>query len=367
MNIDKPRPSPLQRRGSRSLQRSVIATALFAAGLFLTPSAALAQPSSADSATKARDPAAAEALYKRGRELLNAGNWAEACAKFDASMSLNPAASTMLNIASCHEHDGRLSEALMDYKRALQLNQDTLGDGRKKALEGVAQKGIDSLEPRLAKIRITIKDAPSGLLVKRDGKEIPLAMLGEEVPVDPGAHEISASAPGYQTETRSITLKEGGAEAIELSLSKGAATSGPAAQDPVEAPPASSAPDNSTSGSGGAPVWAWIAGGAGIALVGAGAAFRIDEASAEKALVDHCGEELLCDRSAGYDPAGDNARKNRDFALFIGLSAAGAVGIGAAIIGIVRGSSSKKATNSAVIVAPIATPTARGVALSGAF
>src|SRR5690349_15880908 len=63
-----------------------------------------------------RDAAAAEALYRRGRELLSAGNWAEACAKFDASMALNPAASTMLNIARCHEHEGKIAQALIDHK-----------------------------------------------------------------------------------------------------------------------------------------------------------------------------------------------------------------------------------------------------------
>lgn len=50
---------------------------------------------------KPRDPVAAEALYLSGRKLVGEDKWAEGCEKFRASMELNPAASTMINIARC--------------------------------------------------------------------------------------------------------------------------------------------------------------------------------------------------------------------------------------------------------------------------
>jgi hypothetical protein len=353
---------------------------LIVAAAFMYPGAALGRAAAAPEPAKARDPAAAEVLYKRGRELLAADNWPEACAKFEASLALNPAASTMLNIAKCHEHDKRLSEALIDYKRALQLNQDTLGDERKKALSEVAKKGIADLEPRIAKLRITMKEGPPGLVITRDGKEVPVALLGEVIPVDPGAHEVRASAPGYHSEPRLVTLNEGESVDVELVL-----TADPAAKAPPEptegaavavkttaAPDTKAAPDAKTEGgsAGGAPTWAWIAGGAGLALAGAGVALRFDGLAAEDTLTAKCGSELICYRGAGYDPTDDNTRKNRDFALFVGLTAAGAVGVGAAIVGFARGSTtaSKKSAHAApLLVTPIVAHAVRGVAISGAF
>src|SRR5688572_22367029 len=87
--------------------------------------------SPAPAQSQTRDPAAAEALYKAGRDLVAKGDWDVGCPKFDASMSLDPVASTLLNIAKCHEHYGRLARAWADYKRALVLNQDTPGAERR--------------------------------------------------------------------------------------------------------------------------------------------------------------------------------------------------------------------------------------------
>src|SRR5262245_41876693 len=86
----------------------------------------------------ARDPAAAEALYKTGRDLVAKGDWDGGCPKFDASMALDPVASTLLNIAKCNEHYGRLAQAWADYKRAIVLNQETQGAERRKTLADIA-------------------------------------------------------------------------------------------------------------------------------------------------------------------------------------------------------------------------------------
>src|SRR5262245_30190103 len=57
------------------------------------------------------DPFAAEALFNSAKELLQAGDWAGACAKFRKSMALDPAVSTRTKIAKCLEHEGKLAQA----------------------------------------------------------------------------------------------------------------------------------------------------------------------------------------------------------------------------------------------------------------
>src|SRR5688572_14952271 len=88
-------------------------------------------------AQTARDPAAAEALFNTAKELLKAGDWANACAKFRASMELDPAVGTQIKIAKCHEHDGKLATAWYAYQRARQLNREKVdqSEARRRELD----------------------------------------------------------------------------------------------------------------------------------------------------------------------------------------------------------------------------------------
>ncbi|MDI1477424.1 hypothetical protein [Polyangium sp. y55x31] len=307
-----------------------------------------------------RDPAAAEALYLSGRKLVNDGNWHEGCAKFQASMELNPAASTLINIANCREHEGKLTQALVDYRRALQLNQDTLGEERKKQLEQVAKDGIAKIEPRLAHVELVVTTRPEGLEVARDGIRLPLAALGETIPLDPGKHTFEASAPGHEKIEKNLELAEGQKATVELALV-------PASAAPKKPPPPLDKPKPPPA-SGGVPAWAYVAGGLGLAAVGAGVYFRFDQMAAEERIQTNCpGTPPVCDPTKEYRPDEDNARKDRSFYLFVGLTAAGAAGIGAAVFGIARGLSQKKPQAQSLHVVPYVGRGHGGLVLQGAF
>jgi tetratricopeptide (TPR) repeat protein len=98
-----------------------------------------------------RDPAAAEALFNEAKALLKRGDWGAACAKYRASMELDPAVATLLKIASCYEREGKLAAAWYDYQRALKLNRERTDQSaqRRKALEAYATKALAALEPRV--------------------------------------------------------------------------------------------------------------------------------------------------------------------------------------------------------------------------
>ncbi|TKD08827.1 PEGA domain-containing protein [Polyangium fumosum] len=310
---------------------------------------------------KPRDPAAAEALYLSGRKLVTDGNWAEGCAKFEASMELNPAASTLINIAKCREHEGKLTQALVDYRRAVQLNQDTLGEERKKQLEQVAKDGIAEIEPRLAHVELVVNARPEGLEVVRDGIRLPLAALGETIPLDPGKHMFEASAPGFETIERNIEIAEGQKARVELALVPAAAVAKTPASPPTDKPKPPPA-------SGGVPAWAFVAGGLGLAAVGVGVYFRFDQMAAEERIQANCpGTPPICDPTKAYRPDDDNMRKDRSFYLFVGLTAVGAVGIGAAVVGIARGLSQKKPQAQSLHVVPYVGRGDGGLVLQGAF
>jgi len=241
---------------------------------------------------KLRDPAAAEALYLSGRKLVADGKWAEGCEKFRASLELNPAASTLINIAKCSEHDGKLTQALVEFRRASQLNQDTLGEERKRKLEQVVKEGIASLEPRLSRVQLVVANRPSGIEIKRDGLTLPIATIGETIPLDPGEHVFVVTAPGFRKEERKVVLKEGESQTIELPLveEKPAEVVKPPVDKPAvpDKPPVSDKPvEKDKPSGGGVPVWAFVAGGVGLAAIGGAVYFKLGKSAAEKELIEH--------------------------------------------------------------------------------
>lgn len=301
-------------------------------------------------ASSVPDPTAA-ALFQAGVDLLDAGNWQDARAKFEASMTLYPAASTLLNIARCYEHEGKLALAWSAYQRAVVLNGETQGEERKKALDEVAKKGLADIEPRLPRLKIlTTGNPPAGLRVTQNGKDIPVGLLGTIIPVDPGEQTVFAEAPGFEPFRHSVNVAEGKLEEIKLVFKK---------NTPVEVPP----PQR------GVPVWAWISGGAGLVLLTGAAAFRIDQAFVEGRQdgICHGHPETSCPPLSVYDPKIDNERKNRDGGLFIGLGTIGVLGLGAAVVGFVMGSSAKKPEQKAAIVMPLVSPTGGGLSVGGRF
>lgn len=198
-----------------------------------TALAALFAASPAD-AQPSRDPAMAEALFASAKALLDQGDWPAACAKFRASMALDPAVSTMLKIAKCHEREGKLALAWSDVHEALKVNKSVnQPEKRRRELEEYARKLLADLEPRVPRIRVRVTGAPAGLRLTYDGRPIPIEAVDEPLPVDPGTHEIVAEAQGYLPLRKVVTLVEGQALDVDLTL----APSVPSADAPSKAPP----------------------------------------------------------------------------------------------------------------------------------
>lgn len=297
-----------------------------------------------------RDPAAAEALFQEARKLVKAGDYAAGCPKFEAALALYPSASTMLNIADCREHEGKVASAWEAYHRALGLNRETQGAKRQESIEQAIKEGIRKLEPRLPKLLIKVESPPPDVKVLRDGKEIPTSALGEALPADPGAHEVTVSAKGYRSETRSVTLREGETTDLDISLVK----------------------ENGPTEEKGVPTWVWVTGGAGIVLTGVSFIFLADDLSAISALNENCRTSetgTVC--APGYDYESDNARKNRGLGLFLGLGGAGVIALGVATAGLVMSSSSSSKASDAKAPSARASawilPGSAGAVVSGRF
>ena len=67
-------------------------------------------------------------------------------------------------------------------------------------------------------VQLAIKDVPSNISVSVDGSPAELEVNGSPYPLDAGHHEVSVSAPGYATKTRSFTVKAKEAALVEIQL-----------------------------------------------------------------------------------------------------------------------------------------------------
>jgi len=133
----------------------------------------------------------AQSLFDQAKQLMDAGRYGEACPKLAESQRLDPAGGTLLNLALCHEEEGRLATAWADFKEALGAARRAGRPDREQA----ARAHIAALEPRLARLTLEVRHPDPGLVVKIDGALVGGAAWNTATPVDPGWHEVIAAAP----------------------------------------------------------------------------------------------------------------------------------------------------------------------------
>ncbi len=161
--------------------------------------AAHAQPSAADRRQ-------AEALFGEAKKLLQAGQVAEACRKFEGSYKIDPAGGTVLNLALCHEKEGKIATAWAELKEALAAAKKA----NRKDREKIARERIDAIEPRLPYVMV-IPEQPDtkDLAVTVDDGPITREAFGAQIPIDPGKHTVKAAAPGREPWESPFDVAEG--------------------------------------------------------------------------------------------------------------------------------------------------------------
>jgi hypothetical protein len=167
------------------------------------------------------DPAAAEALFREGRRLLSEGNVAAACDKFAASERMEPSSGTLLNLADCDARAGKTASAWAEFLGAARMARNH-GDG---ARADEAARRANQIEPTLSHLTIQVAARVPGLRIQRDDVVVEEASLASAIPVDPGAHAVSASAPGFQSWSTSVVIaaKAGNQDLVVPALQPAAA------------------------------------------------------------------------------------------------------------------------------------------------
>ena len=191
------------------------------------------QPSDSDIAT-------ARQLTVEGYAALKQKDFARAENRFTHADELFHAPTVSLGLARARLGLGKLVGAQEAYSRV--VHTVVPADASPvfiKAIED-ARKELQVLGPRVPSVVIDVKgsDTPS---VTLDDVEVPNAALGVQRPVDPGKHMVRATAPGFATAEATVTLAEGGTQAVTLELKPIAVTEAPTAV-PLGAPHAGEPP-----------------------------------------------------------------------------------------------------------------------------
>ncbi|WP_394830933.1 hypothetical protein LVJ94_30945 [Pendulispora rubella] len=349
------------KRHSMTPMRSAFMAAFLLAGL------TAAMPASAQSSS-----APAEALYREGQRLIAAGDVHNACIKFAESQRLEPASGTLINLAACHEKEGKTASAWAEYVEAT----TSAGRAGQKDREKYAKEHADTLEKKLRTLVVAAVAAPAGTEVKLDGLPFGSGAMGTPLPVDPGEHEITVSAPKKKTWTQRVTLEPGpGSTRLDVPTledmprENGSTAMPPtqeqaAASNDVDPEAVRSARQKKTIG--------YVVGGAGVLALGAGLFFGLRA----KAFDDKSGREH--DNAVRYGAQGDIANTNvqnsaaaddhnsakTSQTIAIVSGAAGAVALG---IGIYFLATSKEPRPSSARVMPLLSPNTAGASASFSF
>ncbi|MFL5304489.1 MAG: hypothetical protein ACJ8F1_04720 [Polyangia bacterium] len=295
----------------------LLAIAAWLAGAVAADRQARAEPT-------ADDKTLATMLFQQGRGLMADGRIPEACPKLEESQRLVPAGGTILNLALCHEQDGRLARAWSEFNEALVVAKR---DGRHdRELEAASH--VSALEPRLSRLTIVVPPATrvEGLVVERDGHELGGGAWSTPIPVDGGEHVIRATALGREPFTTTVVIgKEADARTIEIPV---LATPVIVVVSPTRAPAPDGTPPMTASTARYLRVGGVATAGAGVLLL-SGAGYALAMAlSAKDASNPHCFTD-------GCDASGIQSRKDAvsrgDAATFLGIGGAVLVAAGATV------------------------------------
>jgi hypothetical protein len=171
---------------------------------------ALADPSAADRAT-------ARALAQEGQQAFEARRYDVAADKFSRADALVHAPTLLLGLAHAQVGLGQFVEAQESYNRIIREGV-TPGSPRPwfKALEDAA-KEIESITPRVAWVTISVRGSSNPEVVV-DGAAVPVASLGVKRPVNPGNHNVKASAEGFTHADKAFSLGEGQSTSVTLEI-----------------------------------------------------------------------------------------------------------------------------------------------------
>jgi hypothetical protein len=195
----------------------------------LVPSVLLGVVLSVVPAAAQSNVAIAEKLFREAQDAMKGGRFPEACAKFAESNRADPQLGTLLNLADCHEKEGKPASAWTTYTTLADLAAQ-VGDNKR---ADYAKKRATALEPSLPQLALHAGGVKV-LDVRLDEQPISLAALATTIPVDPGKHVLAFTTKDRRW-TQPVEVPSTGTVGLEVTIPKDAIVTSVAT--PPQSPP----------------------------------------------------------------------------------------------------------------------------------
>ena len=206
------------------------------------------------------DELVAQQAFEDGRALFRDGKVAEACDRFAVSQRLQPKLGTLLNLAICHQKQGKLTTAWSEFFAA---RANAASDKRPDRVE-FAEARMAEIAPQLAHVRVHIDptNKAAGTVVMLDDSRVDDNAYDTNIPVDRGPHKVSVSAPGREPWSSELDMAGAGDSKV---VDVPTLTSLP--PPPSNPPPRVLAHPRRTAG--------WVTASVGVGGIGAGSVFGV--------------------------------------------------------------------------------------------
>lgn len=278
--------------------------------------------------------AAAQSLFEQGRDLLRAGNFAQACPRLSESQRLDPAMGTLLALAMCHEGEGKLASAWAAFSRVADLAKR---EGHVEREQHARQRAAE-LKPRLSTLELAVSGrtrALEGVELTRNGRVLQPETWALTIPVDGGSHAIVVRAPGRKTfETTVVVARERDVVVVNIPDLPVETLTTPIASTPVVPPSGSerhASPQRTLSEapSYSALEWTGVAtAGAGLVALGVGGYFLFSALERKEAAKPFCDSQGCVEPGWGYH---EIAERHGKWATGFGIGGAVLLAGGAAL------------------------------------
>ncbi|MFO0675949.1 MAG: hypothetical protein U0169_05410 [Polyangiaceae bacterium] len=147
----------------------------------------------------------AERLFIDAQLHFDAARYPEACARFEESQTLDPKLGTLLNLAFCHELEGKTATARAEFDQGATW---AANKGQRER-EAFAREHLATLERKLSYVAFEVKAREDVERITLDGELLPPAKWGPPVVLDPGTHVLVVTGVGKQAREYKVDVASG--------------------------------------------------------------------------------------------------------------------------------------------------------------
>lgn len=190
---------------------------------------ATAEPTAAEKET-------ARSLLGAGQKKFDAGDYAGAAKAWQAADDIMHVPTTGIRLGKAQEKLGKLVEARDAW---LEVARHPVAPDEPKAFTAARQEATTlaaAVEKRIPSVTVTVSGVPADveLDVAVDGVSVPPAAATLPRKVNPGAHHLSVSAPGYLIQEQDFTLEEAESRTLNVELARDPNAAAPPVVPPTE-------------------------------------------------------------------------------------------------------------------------------------